>query len=84
MRDHTLALACRRLELPSAYAKGADALPDEITRAVEDALVATLDRTELLRALRATTVALVRELEEPDVALAGTLRRPLLQMADLS
>ena len=84
VRDHTLALACRRLGLPSAYAKGADALPDEITRAVEDALGATLDRTELLRALRAATVALVRELKETNVALAGTLRRPRFQMADLS
>jgi hypothetical protein len=83
VRGHMPALACRRSGLPSAYAKGADALPDDITRAVEDALVATLDRAELLRALRAATAALVRELEETDAALAGALRRPLLQMANL-
>jgi hypothetical protein len=84
VRDHTLSLACRRLGLPSAYAKGADALPDDMTRAMEDALIGTLDRAELLRALRAVTAALVRELDETDADVADALRRPLFQMAGLS
>src|SRR5919108_3273202 len=81
VRDHTVALACTRLGLPAAHAKGADNLPDEITNALGEALVRALDRAELLRALRAATSALLRELDATDAALAGALREPLLEMA---
>jgi predicted nucleotidyltransferase len=84
VRDHTVTLACRRLGLPAAHAKGADALPDEIAEPLREALVRALDRAELLRALRAATSALVRELDATDAELAGALRGPLLEMAGMS
>ena len=84
VRDHTVTLACTRLGLPAAYAKGADDLPDEITDPLGEALVRALDRTELLRALRAATAALLRELDVSDAALAGALHEPLLEMAGAS
>jgi predicted nucleotidyltransferase len=81
VRDHVIALACLRLGLPAMYAKGADALPDPITGPLEDALVRALDRPELLRALKAATSALIRELKENDPPLAGTLGRALVEIA---
>jgi hypothetical protein len=76
-----IALACLRLGLPAMYAKGADALPDAITGPLEDALVRAPDRPELLRALKAATSALIRELKENDPPLAGTLGRALVEIA---
>jgi predicted nucleotidyltransferase len=84
VRDHTVTLACARLGLPAAHAKGADDLPAEITDGLGDALVRALDRAELIRALRAVTAALLRELDASDAALAGALREPLLEMAGAS
>jgi predicted nucleotidyltransferase len=84
VRDHTVSLACARLGLPAAHAKGADDLPHEITDALGEALVRALDRAELLRALRAATDALLCELDASDAALAGALREPLLEMAGTS
>jgi hypothetical protein len=81
VRDQVIALACLRLGLPAAYAKGADALPEDITGPLEDALPASLDRAELLRALKAATSALVRELKENDPPLAGALGRALVAIA---
>jgi predicted nucleotidyltransferase len=81
VRDHVIALACRRLRLPAMYAKGVDALPEAITGPLEDALVHGLDRPELLRALNAATSALIRELKENDQRLAGTLGRALVEIA---
>jgi predicted nucleotidyltransferase len=81
VRDHVVTLACRRLGLPAAYAKGADDLPDEIADPLGEALVRALDRAELRRALGAATAALVQELEATDAELAGRLRGPLLEMA---
>ncbi|MEV1242966.1 hypothetical protein [Nonomuraea sp. NPDC049750] len=84
IRDHTLALACLRLGLPAAYAKGADRLPAEITEPVGEALVRALDRAELARALGAVTRALLRELRETDPRRAVDLEKPLLDLAALS
>lgn len=41
VRDETLALACLRLGLPAAYAKGSDRLPAEVTRPVQPLLAMT-------------------------------------------
>lgn len=81
VRDHILALACLRLELPAAHAKGADRLPSEVTEPLRDALVRALDVGELSRALRAVTRALVRELRETDLDVAESLTQPLLDLA---
>jgi predicted nucleotidyltransferase len=77
VRDHVLTLACLRLGLPSAYAKGADRLPAAVTRPLEETLVRSLDRPELARALRAVVAALVREPRTPDA-----LARALLDLAE--
>ncbi|MGP3968607.1 hypothetical protein [Streptomyces sp. 6N223] len=73
VRAHTLSLACLRLGLPAAYAKGADRLPAEVTAPLRETLVRDLDANELRRALRAATAALLRELRATDPALAETL-----------
>jgi len=74
VRDHLLTLACLRLGLPSAYAKGADRLPPEVTGPLEETLVRSLDRADLQRALGAVTAALVRELPSSRGELAAALR----------
>jgi hypothetical protein len=81
VRDETLALACLRLGLPAAYAKGSDTLPTDVTEPVLDALVRSLDEDELSRALRAATRALIGELRLTDAAVAARLSQPLLAMA---
>jgi hypothetical protein len=53
-RDYLLALACRVHGLKTAYGKGFDQLPSEITKPFVSTLVRSLDRNELLRALRIT------------------------------
>jgi hypothetical protein len=58
LRDHALELACLQRDLPVSYGRGFDALPPELLD--EGALVRSLDRDELLRALRAAVALLVR------------------------
>ena len=61
VRDHALMLACRRLDLEAGLGRGFDALPAEIRAAAEDAIVRSVDREELLRALRKAISMLVSE-----------------------
>jgi hypothetical protein len=72
-RGHILAMACRRLGHPAAYAKGAHLLPAEITMPLTQTLVASLIDPELRRALDATLAALTAELHRTDPALAARL-----------
>lgn len=81
LRDHTLTLACLRLGLPDAHAKGADLLPLDVTGPLQDALVRGLDPAELNRALRVATSAFLRELRTTAPALAATLGGTLLELA---
>ncbi|MEP7178339.1 MAG: nucleotidyltransferase domain-containing protein [Pseudonocardiales bacterium] len=81
IRDETLALSCLRLGLPTAYAKGADTLPAELTAPLQEALVRSLDPAELSRALHVATQALITELRETDSEVAERLTPPLLAMA---
>jgi hypothetical protein len=67
LRDHALELACLHRGLPVPYGRGFDALPAEAHD--EGALVRSLDRDELLRALGCVVAMLVRE--------AGDLAGPL-------
>jgi hypothetical protein len=64
LRDQALALACRRRGLEPRHARGCDDLPAAVAATFEDALVRSLDRGELLRALGAAIEALLREAEE--------------------
>jgi hypothetical protein len=65
LRDQVITLACLRLGLPAAYAKSAHLLPDELTRALEQALVRDMTEGELRRALSAAVRAAVTELDDP-------------------
>jgi hypothetical protein len=61
LRYYTMTLACLRLSLPASYGKGFDRLPAEVSDAFEEALVRSLERDELIRALNAGIKALLRE-----------------------
>jgi hypothetical protein len=63
-RDQALALACHRRALQSAYGRGFDHLPAELLAKLEPALVGSLERSELLRALGAAIEALLQEADE--------------------
>jgi hypothetical protein len=78
LRDHTLELACLRLGENAFYARGFDRLPASMTDPVADALVRSLDESELRRALAAATACFTSELEAWDPALCARLK-PLLQ-----
>ncbi len=75
LRDHALELACLQRGLPVSNGRGFDALPPELLD--EGALVRSLDRDELLRALRSAVALLVRVDPERSAPLQG-------QFADLS
>ncbi|WP_369258463.1 hypothetical protein [Streptomyces sp. R35] len=81
LRDHLLTLACLRLGLPSAYAKGADRLPPEVTGPLTETLVRSLDRPELRRALATVTRALLSELRMTDADTAARLEDALRELA---
>jgi predicted nucleotidyltransferase len=81
VRDHVLELACLRLGYPTRYARGADELPAELTEPLTDALVRSLDESELRRALATVTTALAAELERSDPELAARLRPTLAAVA---
>ena len=64
LRDNAMSLACGHLGLPTYYGRGFDELPEHVRRAFADALVRSLDRVELVRALRDAVEALLRERDE--------------------
>jgi hypothetical protein len=70
-RDHGLALACRRLDLDGSYGRDFDRLPAEVTRPFNEALVRSLERDELNRALRGAVAALLRESAEAGAMVEG-------------
>jgi predicted nucleotidyltransferase len=78
VRDHTFALACIRQGENAIYARGVDRLPYAVTNPLADALVRSLDKLELRRALAVATRCLIRELEQYDPAFCARLK-PLLQ-----
>jgi predicted nucleotidyltransferase len=84
IRDEALTLACLRLGLPTAYAKGVDLLPSTVTSDWEEALVRDLSLAELRRALSAATDGLRRELEQTDAGLARRLEGPLVELAEMT
>ena len=78
-RTHIIEVACARFGYPTAYAKGAHLLPDEVTEALGPTLVRSLDAAELRRALAATVEAFDAELRHHDPALADRLRPVLTE-----
>lgn len=81
MRDHVITLACLRLGHPTAYAKGAHLLPDELVAPLETTLVRSLAEPEIHRALSATVTVVMDELERSDPALATRLRPMLIELS---
>jgi hypothetical protein len=79
-RDHTLTLACLRLGEDAVHARGVDRLPAAVTDPLRDALVRSLDASELRRALAAVTAAFLGEVEAHDPALAARLGPLLLEL----
>jgi hypothetical protein len=78
LRDQALTLACLRFGLPTNYGRGFDDLPADVLDAMSGALVGSLDRPELLRALGAAVEGLLRESAQAPVLaaqLAAQLRR---------
>jgi len=64
LRDYALSLACRRRGLPANYGRGFDDLPVEVLDPFRSALVTSLERDELLRALGSAIDGLLREADE--------------------
>lgn len=63
LRDHALALACRRQGLDGTYGRDFDELPAEVMDPFNDTLVRSLGRDELHRAL-GSVAGLLRESAE--------------------
>lgn len=61
LREHALELACLRRGLEPSHARGFDDLPADVLAPFDDALVRSLERDELLRALDAAVAALLGE-----------------------
>jgi hypothetical protein len=81
MRDNVLVLACLRLGLPTVHGRGFDLLPDDVLSDFDASLVRHLDRVELLRAFRATTRTLTREITYFDRDLAHRLESALTEIS---
>jgi len=63
-RDYALSLACRRRGLPAVYGRGFDDLPPDVRDVFKSALVTSLERDELLRALGSAIEGLLHEVDE--------------------
>jgi hypothetical protein len=63
-RDYALSLACRRHGLPAYHGRGFDDLPSAVRNTFLSALVTSLERDELLRALRCAITGLLSETDE--------------------
>jgi hypothetical protein len=64
VRDQALALACLRRGLPTSYGRGFDGLRPEVLDGFTVALVRSMDRQELLRALGGAIDCLLREADQ--------------------
>jgi hypothetical protein len=64
VRDYALSLACHRRGLPVSHGRGYDGLPPEVSGIFKSALVTSLERDELLRALACAVEGLLHEAAE--------------------
>jgi predicted nucleotidyltransferase len=80
VRDHALALACLRHNLPAVQGRGMDRLPQEVKVRFERAFVRTLEPEELRRAFVAAIDGLLSEIRREDLDLATRLEAPLRQL----
>jgi hypothetical protein len=82
LRENTLTLMSHRLGHPGDFLKGADRLPAEASAPLREALVRSLDRPELSRALGSATHAFVAELRHHDARLAAVLGPRLVDLVN--
>jgi len=82
VRDHTLALACLRHELPTAHGRGMDLLPHEVTEPFENSIVRCLERGELSRAFSVAIDCLLHEIRIADSELAARLHAALTSLRE--
>ena len=64
LRDCALNIACRKRNLPANNGRGYDQLPDEARDLFDNGLVMSIERDELLRALKVNVNGLLRETDE--------------------
>jgi hypothetical protein len=69
VREHTLALACIRLGLPSTHGRGMDSLPESVTRPLLESMVGHLNSDKLWRAFDVVLQGLTSEVNHADPAL---------------
>jgi hypothetical protein len=81
VRDHTLALACIRLGLPSAHGRGIDSLPESVTQPLLVSMVGHLDSNELWRAFDTVLQSLTSEVNHADPALGLRLAAELRDLS---
>lgn len=81
LRDNTLDLACLHRDLPAWRGRGYDRLPASVLDVLVGALVGSLDREELLRALGCAIDGLLREAHDAR-ALAARLEPQLRMLTD--
>jgi len=81
MRERVLALICLRHGVPAVQGRGVDSLPRDVTGALTETLVRTVDVAELRRAFAVVTDTLLRETTLVDRELAARLCGPLKELA---
>jgi len=74
VRDYALTMACVRLGLPAHFGRGFDGLPDAIRTAAASALVRSIERRDLLNALRCATDLLLSEAAAASVSTPDLVR----------
>ncbi len=80
VRDHALALACLRQELPAVQARGYDDLSAETLARFEDAHVGAVEPPALRAALAASVLALMREGAEERLPHADAVAQRLAEL----
>jgi chloramphenicol 3-O-phosphotransferase len=81
-RDHVLAAACRRHELPASEGRGMDLLPDAVVRPFREALVTRVDAQEIVRAFGVVVRCLLDEARQTDAPLAARLEPALRDLLE--
>jgi hypothetical protein len=82
VRDHALALACLRQELPAVQARGYDDLPPETLARLEAAHVGAVEPEALRSALAASVLALLREGAEAQLPHGDAVAQRLAELLD--
>lgn len=83
-RDHVIALACLRHGTRPVQGRGTDDLPAETLSTLTGTVPATMDADELSRAFGELMEMLLNEVGAVDGDMAGSLARPLRELADRS